>query len=192
MLTVNQTAECRTGPGPDYDLVSMLDAGQQVEVIGRDGSRLFWAVKDGEGRICWADGQFVSLPVEQADLLPEFTPPPVPTPAPPAAPSDLAATYTCEVSQRPAYGKNKTKQNVSVLDITITLTWKDNADNELGYQIFNGGEGYAVLPASTTKFVDTITYSHISVSFAFKYGVQAYNDAGKSSIIEIEVGASCQ
>lgn len=87
----------------------------------------------------------------------------VSTSIPPAAPSALSAS---------ADGGGQ-----------ATLSWRDNADNELGLRVYRkqgAGGSYAViagLPANSTGYTD----SGLAAGTAYYYQVTAYNGAGESS-----------
>jgi hypothetical protein len=198
MAIVNQAVECHAGPGSDYDLVTTLETGQQVEVIARNTDGTYWIIKSQSGETCWLESQLADFNTGEISLLSEITPPPLPTPAPPAAPSEVTATYLCEaryIMGKPGIdraGGASDKNKIVGMDITVTITWTDNADNEIGYQILNGGDGYAVLPPDTTMFVDAISFSNLTVNASYRYGILAFNDAGQSKVIEVTITASCR
>ncbi|NPA81691.1 MAG: hypothetical protein GXO31_03675 [Epsilonproteobacteria bacterium] len=83
-------------------------------------------------------------------------------PQKPAAPSDLKA----EVETR-----------------SITLSWRDNSDNESGFNIYRDG----VLIFSTTPNVTSYTDTGLTPSTSYTYSVTAVNDAGESESISITV-----
>lgn len=197
-LTVNQSVECRTGPSTDYDVVASYEPGQQVDLAGRNNDQSFWIVRNESGRECWIEAQAASVSLGGTGSLPELTPPPVPTPAPPAAPSGISGSYVCEpiIKKSPygpvgAPGDNSNFLRVGT-DILITITWQDNADDESNYQILKGREGHAVLPPDTTEFRETISYSTVTINAGFLYAVLAFNDIGSSSKIELTITASCR
>lgn len=85
------------------------------------------------------------------------TPTETPQPQPPAQPTSLQAnTSVC-----------------SAFDYEVTLTWKDNANNESGYRVYRDGNLIATLGANVTSYKD-----HPSYSGPHTYYVQAYNDGG--------------
>ncbi|MCX7772889.1 MAG: S-layer homology domain-containing protein [Clostridia bacterium] len=113
-------------------------------------------------------GANAAVPIPQ----PTITAIPLPTLMPlvvPAAPSDLTGTYS---------------------DGKITLQWKDNSNNETGFEIsceFNGNGGSFKVPAGTTSYVLDGTYYAGEV---YTYAVRAYNTVGSSnwsSSVDVEI-----
>lgn len=70
--TFIKDANCRTGPGTKYDVVTSYFKGQTVEILGRnkDFDNTWWQIKMPTGGKCWvsltttqANGDFDSIPV---------------------------------------------------------------------------------------------------------------------------------
>ena len=111
---------------------------------------------------------FVANPIASPDSLPsnvvQLT-----TPTAPAAPSNLKAS---------ASGKK-------VNPPTVTLTWKDNANNEVGFSIERGlvtiappvYVPIATVAANLTTFVDTT----VAPTTAYSYRIRAFNQAAFSA-----------
>jgi hypothetical protein len=161
---------CLTGPGPEYDTVSSLAAGIQVQIIGV-GSVPGWLIIDSPrfpGVPCWVPEEDLDIdPDLDLSDLPEFEVPPiqpaddgVPDSGAPAAPGNLKAETIC-ASQ----------------EYKVILTWKDNAGNETGYRVFRDGVLIANLGPNATKFIDTSPSS----SMPQTYKVIAFNNAGQSA-----------
>ena len=45
MLTVQESTNCRTGPGEEYEVVSTYLTGKKLEIVGRYDPGNFWLVK---------------------------------------------------------------------------------------------------------------------------------------------------
>ena len=95
LVTANTNANCRSGPGESYPLVSSLPSGSNASAVGQSVDGAFWIIDSpGGGGSCWIWDQLVtvsdetcSLPVVQAPPPPvveDLTPPPAPQPAVPA------------------------------------------------------------------------------------------------------------
>jgi hypothetical protein len=78
----------RQGPGPGYPLVTKLDAGTDVTVVGRNHDGTWWKICCINGADVWIADAVVAVegPIW---TVPEVTniPPPPPTPVPPATPT---------------------------------------------------------------------------------------------------------
>jgi hypothetical protein len=82
-ISVSVATNCRVGPGRVYDRVGALLVGEVAEVIGRDPTGNYWYIRnpDRTNGFCWLWGEYATLTGNFA-VLPMFTPPPTPTPAP--------------------------------------------------------------------------------------------------------------
>ncbi len=84
------------------------------------------------------------------------------SPQKPPAPSDLNATAT---------------------ENSVTLTWKDNSNNESGFKIYRDG----ALIFTTTPNVTSYTDTGLLPNTTYLYGVSAVNNAGESNVVQINV-----
>ena len=91
IVTGEDGANVRTGPGVDYTRVGFIDPGGQVQVIGRYAD--WWQIEYGGGE-GWVYGGIVIA--SNTDDVPEVQPLPSPIPVPPAATPIPAATATSE------------------------------------------------------------------------------------------------
>jgi uncharacterized protein YraI len=161
LLSVSDLTNCRSGPSQDYERVTQIQPGQQVEIIG---SFLpgFWLVSSPEGE-CWVAAEFVT-PSGNYQAVPTVTAPATPEGDAPRGPSfpQNGWSYVC-----PAIGQ-----------IDVTFNWNDNAGNETGYRIYRNEEIVAELPADTRTFSDSAT---IEPGETLTYRIEAYNPAGKAS-----------
>jgi hypothetical protein len=88
---------------------------------------------------------------------------------------------TIEVSQPAGPPSAPTKLSIgnrqcSAQAYSLTLEWKDNADDETGYRIYREGQLIATLGANAESYSDDPPYGG-----PYQYGVEAYNDSGASS-----------
>lgn len=96
-------------------------------------------------------------PPTSPPTAPPTSPPPPQTP--PAAPEGLSvAARTCQGST-----------------YSVSLAWKDAANNETGYRVYRNGAQIATLGANATGFTDKPP-----AGGPYTYGVEAFNDAGAS------------
>ena len=71
-------------------------------------------------------------------------------------------------------------QTVAIHDI-LTISWKDNSDNETGFNIFKDGTLITTLPANTQQFTENFVVL-LPPSSNVTYGVQALGSNGASNI----------
>lgn len=83
LISVSVATNCRVGPGRQYDRVGALLVGEVAEVYGRDPTGAYWYIRnpDSGPEFCWLWGEYATL-VGNTGVLPVYTPPPTPTPAP--------------------------------------------------------------------------------------------------------------
>ncbi|HEX7541199.1 MAG TPA: hypothetical protein VF352_03635 [Anaerolineales bacterium] len=81
-VSVSVNTYCRSGPGPTYDILGIVNVGQNAEVVGRNASSDTWVIKlpSNPAINCWLWGQYATV-VGNTAGLPVITPPPTPTPA---------------------------------------------------------------------------------------------------------------
>jgi hypothetical protein len=80
-VSVSVATEYRTGPGQGYDLVGVLNPGQEVEAVGLSPDGEYLLVRDPANPVVqvWLKGDFATVKGNPA-LLPISTPLPTPTP----------------------------------------------------------------------------------------------------------------
>lgn len=102
MVTSNQDANCRNGPGEVYAVIGYLLNGQSSTIVGRNLETTWWVIQrmDGGGT-CWIwdgvvtiSGDTHAVPVVEPPPTPTPTPTLTPTPEPLAAPEPLSPTGT--------------------------------------------------------------------------------------------------
>lgn len=89
-LTTKTDLNVRGGPDTNYDLLGLLPSGTNVEIVGRDETRLWWQIRfdpapDGLGWVS-ADPEFSTT--FNVDNLPVSAAPPTPTGTPTSTPTD--------------------------------------------------------------------------------------------------------
>jgi len=152
-----------------------LDSGEEAEIVGK--SEGFWVVKMSSDTVCWVSDQGV-VPQGDVAALPEVEPPPVPTPAAPAAPANLevlVVACTRDKSVRP-----------SKFISQFHLYWQDLSSNEDGFRVYRDGNLVAELPSDDTDVIDVISTQN---SRTFYYYVVAYNAVGETK--SEGVGIAC-
>jgi uncharacterized protein YraI len=161
LISVGDVTNCRSGPSENYERVTQIQPGQQVEIIGYLPPD-FWVVRSSAGD-CWISAEFVT-PSGSFQAVPTMTAPPTPNGDAPKAPSfpKNGWSYVCP----------------SFTQIDVTFNWKDNADNETGYRIYRNEEIIVELPANSTTFSETVP---IQPGQSLIYRIEAYNLLGKAS-----------
>lgn len=182
-VSVTTNTNCRTGPGVVYDTLGGLNIGETAEVVGKNSPTGYWIIKlPSSSIICWLYPEFATVSGNTANL-PEYPVPPTPTPSLPAAPKNFKVE-----------DKVCTINGITLkYEVKVKLTWKDEANNESGYRIYENGVEIVTLDANSTQF----TYNTIipivpppGSPAVFIYTIEAYNSAGKSNQKDVEV--KCQ
>jgi hypothetical protein len=181
-VSVSAATNCRTGPSTAYDLLYTMQPGQTAEVVGKNSATGYWIIKYPNGT-CWLWGQYATLSGNTSGLT-EYPQPATPTPGEPAAPTNFKASSSCTPSG-----------TLFTNNIHVSLTWTDNAVNEDGYRIFRGGDLLATLPANSTSYADDTTIAFLIILGTtppppptIKYGIEAFNAAGKSNRRQLDIG----
>ncbi len=187
-ILIGAKTDCFGGPGADYRLIASFESGDEVGVVGKDDYGEYWIVVDPKsGRGCWIRREGTTAQ-GVTDYLPNLLPPPTPLPDPPAAPTDLTARYDCARAAPPSSYQNP----VAVMNLTIDVTWEDNADDETSYRVYVNGNLEDSLDANTTTYRLTISVK-VDQAGAVLFGVEAYNTiGGASGRAEIAVSYSCR
>ncbi|NPV66440.1 MAG: SH3 domain-containing protein [Anaerolineae bacterium] len=134
----------RTGPGTNYPILRVLEAGTLVDIIGRLGDNSWWQVRSGL-EIGWLSATYTS---ESGDcsLIPVAVPPPSPTPRP--ATATPTATFT--PSPIPGSPTPTSSPTPSIPDLVVsTITGPEvlqlNATGTVGarytVRVYNQGTG---------------------------------------------------
>lgn len=159
ILYIQSEAKCRSGPGPNFKIITTFAPGLTLEMIGRDSAHGYWVVRvPNSAETCWVQAQDAS-PGGDFESLPEVTPA-VSQQRVPSRPGALFYDFFCDNNS-----------------LTTTLKWTDTADNENGYRVYRQGSPIADLPPNSTSYTDTFGYI---LGTQVTYAVEAYNDAGVS------------
>ena len=94
--TLTQDSPCFTGPGPQYNTLSTMAAGTQMQIVGYSfaGGWLVTFHPTLEGQHCWIDEDFVEVdfPLSELRLI---AIPPKPTPTPSSTPESRGTPTQC-------------------------------------------------------------------------------------------------
>ena len=77
---VSGDTNCRTGPSKSYDWVTLIHAGQSVDIIGRDTSDQYWVIRNPNGDgVCWL-WKALATETNTTGRIPILASPPTKTP----------------------------------------------------------------------------------------------------------------
>jgi hypothetical protein len=160
MISVEDVTNCRSGPGINYERITQITPGGQVDVVGVFPPG-YWIVSTGAGT-CWVSAEFAT-PVGSVGAVPTVTAPATPEGRAPTAPTfrQNGWNYFC-------FGSG---------EMEVTFNWRDNADNETGYRILRNGGVIAELPRNSTTFYEKIM---LLPGQSASYEIEAYNPIGSS------------
>jgi hypothetical protein len=178
-VTVSVNTNCRTGPGVVYPLVGGLNVGQSAEIIGKSTGTNYWIIKlPSNGAVCWLWGEYATVSGNVANLQeyaipPTPTPTLTPTPTPPTPVSNLVAAKVCIPLVLPTYQYGG------------TITWKDNSDNETGFNIYLGANLHGSVGQNVTTY--PIPPLVLAAGTPITLSVEAYNSGGKSAKVDVVI-----
>jgi hypothetical protein len=125
-------------------------------------------------------GGTTPIPTPTPTATPTSTPAPTPTPTPTPSPSPTPTpTPTPTPFPTPAAPSNLTAAAVSRRQ--ISLSWRDNSNNETGFKVYRARHGRSFRQIATVG-ANATTYSDTGLRRArtYYYRVRAYNSAGNS------------
>jgi hypothetical protein len=162
-LTVTENTNCRSGPGTNYEKVTVIPAGASVEIVARYSSGYYWIVKapDGSGE-CWVLGE-LGTTSGNVNTLPDVTP---------EAGQDTGAPQKPSIQKYDFFCNNVPGQ------ADVVIRWSDKADNESGYRVYRNGSVVAELPPDSTRYTETIT---LLAGQSAGYYIEAFNQFGSAS-----------
>jgi hypothetical protein len=189
-IMVSVDTNCRSGPSKEYASLGQLLINQTAEVVGKNTPTNYWIINNPErpGSICWLWGKYATV-IGDTSGLKEYEIPVTPTPTStavvvaPAAVSNLNEINTC--TQGAEFFQN----------ISGTITWKDNSNNEAGFNIYQRLDGASwsdVLVGSAGSNSTSYDFNVKTLGKApFSLKVEAYNDAGASQRKSINIAFNC-
>jgi len=174
MLEVDEPTNCRSGPGQNYEIITVFQSGASAEIVGRYPENDWWLINNpfGEGT-CWIWGEFATVSGSHW-TVPSVTPPPPTAAGLPAPPSISNWDFSC------SYGS-------SGPSVTFNLTWSDRAADETGYRIYRNDELVTELPPNSGSFSEVV---EVEENEKITYRLEVFNSTGVSSASLISF--SCQ
>ena len=123
MVSVSVETNCRTGPGPAYDSIGVLQVGKTAEVVGRASDGGSWIIRNpaNPATNCWLWGQYAAV-TGNTGALPIVTPPPTPTPLSTPTP---AASFNVVYSSTEDCGGGLYNIKFKITN-TGSVTWESN------------------------------------------------------------------
>jgi len=122
-LAVQENTNCRSGPGSMFGFLGLINAGQQVEAVGRSTVSDYYYIKNptNYSDYCWLWSRYSTI-AGNTGILPVFTPQPTPspvvTPTNTKAPADFFVKYLNTQTCPPMYGIQLYVEN------TGSTTWQ--------------------------------------------------------------------
>ena len=185
LIFIATTANCFAGPGPEYDVVTVIlinpdedTEGYPTYLLGTSGS--YWLIAAPDGTPCWIQQQYDlgNLLTGNMDTvnMPTLTPMPTatlttPTAAPPAVENLYLKKKKCSLQK---VDKPYTRY---VVNITFLLEWQD-VPGEDGYILYRDGNPVGEIQANTTIFSDTFEMKKPGRTST--YYIVAYNVLGET------------
>ncbi|MBI5838629.1 MAG: SH3 domain-containing protein [Chloroflexi bacterium] len=159
-ISVGEVTNCRSGPSRDYERITQIQPGEQVQVIGFLPPD-YWVINTQAG-ICWLPAEFAT-PTGNVEAVPTVTAPPTPNGDAPSAPSfsKNGWSYYC-------FGTGQTD---------VTFNWVDKSNNETGYRVYRNDDVVAELPANSTSYFENIK---LQAGQSANYQIEAYNLSGSA------------
>jgi hypothetical protein len=156
VITFNESTNCRSGPGQNYEILYTFLAGGSTEIVGAYPQDGYWVVKlPDSSDTCWAWGGYATT-TGSYWTVPSTTPPATGTAVAPDAPTGLSVYYSCDASGQ----------------ITVNLKWKDNSNGEEGYRVLRDGEVIMDLPPNSTSYTDIFLGS---ATEKYNYTIEVYS-----------------
>ena len=148
-VTVSSMTNCRTGPGPNYDLVLVFQPGATAEVVGKYTESNYWIIKTPTGGTCWLWGAYATVQGNVAALA-EMAPP---------TPSSVAVAPTAVPTS--GSGSGSSPSPVPTKPIVVGPIVKPILINPIISQLFAKPAAPSSLSVTTTC---TYNFLHIPTS----------------------------
>ncbi len=160
-VTVSAETNCRTGPSVNFSSKYSLPVGQVAEVIGKNTLTNYWIIKipgSGSGSTCWLWGKYATVSGNVSSLVEIATPTPLASTntstATKVPTATVTATLVVPVSAAPSniQVSNKTCSDLGngKTRYTGTISWTDNASDEVAFAINLPGTSLTAGPNATS------------------------------------------
>jgi len=138
-VTAKQNTNCRSGPGPIYDLIGALQSGQTSYAHGRNSTSSWWYIENPRksGSYCWVWSGSTTLNGNASELAVLTPPPPPPTATVSGAgfKSSYASRHKCSGDYYAYFsvsnngGKVLESASVKIRDMTAGTVLSSNASD---------------------------------------------------------------
>lgn len=204
--TVTATTNCRMGPGTGYNIVTSLNVGQKVTVVGQDTADNYWIVDNPNANgTCWLWGQTSTLSGDPSGL-PQLqpaaalgpsassTPKPTKTPKPTAQATDTAKPSgpppadPANVTVGHYYCKLvKTALGTYNYQAGFYINWDQTPDPTVqGFHVYRNGDFLTTVGPTATGYTDAVTIDGVSATnlpvIDNKYSVESFSVNGTSRL----------
>lgn len=134
IISVSVDTNCRLGPGKVYERVGGLLVDETAEVIAKDPTGEYYYIRDPESPtgFCWVWGYYATV-IGNTSIIPVFTPPPSPTPAP-----SFELSYAGADSCVGWWAELRIKNTGPIAFKSYSLTIKDRTQDVTLYASDNG------------------------------------------------------
>lgn len=154
-VLVNSGLNFRTGPGTNYDVITLLSYGTVVPVIGRLGDNSWWQLRTSDLKVGWVFSQYTTLYGSDANCnaVPVVAPPASPTPkgfVPTATPTITPQPTNTSQPSVPTATPTKPDLVVTTINGPTTISLGSGATQKYAITIQNTGG------SSTGQFTSTI------------------------------------
>ncbi len=195
--TVSTTTNCRSGPGTAFSIITALNAGQTVNVVGQDQADNYWVVSNPNGQgTCWLWGQYATVSGNTSALA-QISPPSAPTPKATKTPKPVAAaTNTAQAGAVPGAPQNvaeghnycnlvKTSLGTYNYVMNFYISWTPSSDPSIqGYRVYRDNTLVKTLGASAVSYNENVEIDGVSAvslpTVRHDYGVESFNQSGPS------------
>ncbi len=159
-ITFTKNANCRSGPGIAYNILTSFESGKTLDVTGRNDDSSWLVVQIQNGPLCWV-GISTGEPNGPPDQAPVVPAPPLPN-----APGSFKDSAKCDQKRQ---------------TLSVTLSWT-LAPNAGGYHIYRNGDLVATLGGSEDTYVENLPFGRDLL-----YEIEAFNTYGVSERLQTTV-----
>ena len=194
MVSVSLDTNCRKGPGSAYEILGALLVGESAEAVGKNSSSNYWIITnpDQPTSTCWLWGEYATVSGDQSNLA-EVSIPSTPIPTPTATPTKVMPPNPVSNLQGNGSCDDPGGTGYHLHTVSGTLNWKDNANNEQGFNIYADylhGDPPKLL-GSVSVNTTSYNFSTITIDDPFALLVESYNAAGLAQRVSVNIPYNC-
>ena len=194
MVNVSLDTNCRKGPGSAYEILGALLVGESAEAVGKNSSSNYWIITnpDQPTSTCWLWGEYATVSGDQSNLA-EVSIPSTPIPTPTATPTKVMPPNPVSNLQGNGSCDDPGGTGYHLHTVSGTLNWKDNVNNEQGFNIY-ADYLHGDLPkllGSVSVNTTSYNFSTITIDDPFSLLVESYNAAGSAQRVSVNIPYNC-